>query len=200
LDSVAEAVPPTVYFQPAGELDLVNIRLSGREIPETLAAIDALWTKSGNTGPGDVPFRFFLDEHFQRHYQGALRQSQAFSICALIAVVLSCVGLFALTVAAAERRTREIGIRKALGANTGDVFKLLLWQFIKPVLWANLAAWPLAAWLMQRWLGGFVYRIDLPLWLFPAAALVALLIALGTVSAHALTVARLRPVAALRHE
>ena len=78
--------------------------------------------------------------------------------------------------------------------------RLLLWQFSKPVLWGNLIAWPVAGWVMQRWLNGFAYRIDLPSWLFPATMLVTVLIALATVVAHALRVARAKPVAALRYE
>ncbi|HEY1899515.1 MAG TPA: FtsX-like permease family protein [Steroidobacteraceae bacterium] len=197
LSSVAEAVPPTAYFQRDSGFDLINVRLSGRDIPETLAAIDALWRRLANT---DLPKRFFLDQQIQRQYLGVLRQSQAFGICAVIAVALSCIGLFALTAAAAERRTKEIGIRKALGANTGDVVRLLLWQFSKPVVWASLLAWPVAAYVMRRWLAGFAYHIDLPLWLFPAAALAALLIALATVATQSVLVAHARPVEALRYE
>ena len=78
--------------------------------------------------------------------------------------------------------------------------RLLLWQFSKPVLWGNLIAWPIAGWVMQRWLDGFAYRIDLPSWLFPATMLVTVLIALATVVAHALRVAHAKPVAALRYE
>ena len=78
--------------------------------------------------------------------------------------------------------------------------RLLLWQFSKPVLWGNLIAWPIAGWVMQRWLNGFAYRIDLPSWLFPATLLVTVLIALATVVSHALRVARAKPVAALRYE
>jgi putative ABC transport system permease protein len=200
LSSVADEVPPTIYM-PTATPSLISLRLSGRDIPAALVAIDALLVKTGNVdGPVAGPLRFFLDEHFQRHYQGVLRQSQAFGLCALIAIVLSCVGLFALTAATVERRTREIGIRKALGAQTGDVLRLLLWQFSKPVLWANVIAWPVAGWTMQHWLDGFAYRTALPVWLFPVAAVAALFIALLTVAVHSMLVARAKPVAALRHE
>jgi putative ABC transport system permease protein len=196
-NSVEQAVPPTMYFQQNIGLDLISTRLSARNIPETLAAIDALWRRLGNPDP---PRRLFLDQQIQRQYLSVLRQSQAFGVCALIAVALSCIGLFALTAATAERRTKEIGIRKALGANSADVVRLLLWQFSKPVAWAVLLAWPLAAYVMGRWLAGFAYHIDLPLWLFPAAAIAALLIALATVSIQSVLVAHARPVQALRYE
>lgn len=199
LDSVSTAVPPTIYFQPEKDLDLVHVRLSGQDLSETLASIDDLWAKTGNTGPASEPFRFFLEEHFQRHYQGVLRQSQAFGICALIALVLSCIGLFALTAATAERRTREISIRKALGAGTGNVVLLMLLQFIMPVVWANLIAWPVAGFMMHRWLAGFAYHVEFPIWLFPATAMGTLLISLMTVVMQVLRIARTRPITALRH-
>jgi putative ABC transport system permease protein len=197
LNSVEQAVPATAYYQQRDGLDLISARLSGRDIPETLIAIDALWRRLGNADP---PRRFFLDRQIQRQYLGVLRQSQAFGICAVIAVALSCIGLFALTAATAARRTKEIGIRKALGANTGNVVRMLLWQFSKPVLWGCLLAWPIAAFVMGRWLAGFAYHIDLPLWIFPAAAFAALFIALATVSAQSVLVARARPIETLRHE
>jgi putative ABC transport system permease protein len=197
LSSVAEAVPPTVYFQQHDGLDLISARLSGHDIPETLAAIDALWRHLANA---ELPKRFFLDQQIQQQYLGVLRQSEAFGTCAAIAMSLSCIGLFALTAAAAERRTKEIGIRKALGADTGAVVRLLLWQFTKPVVWASLLAWPVAGYVMHRWLAGFAYHIDLPLGIFLAAACAALLIALATVSAQSILVARARPVEALRYE
>ena len=196
LNSVEQAVPASAYFQQR-DLNLISARLSGRDIPETLIAIDALWRRLGNADP---PRRVFLDQQVERQYLGVLRQSQAFGICASIAVALSCIGLFALTAATAERRTKEIGIRKALGANTDEVVRLLLWQFSKPVVWGCLIAWPVAGFMMHRWLGTFAYHIDLPLWLFPAAAVAALLIALATVSAQAILVARATPVEALRYE
>jgi putative ABC transport system permease protein len=209
MGSVSEAMQPLLYFQPThrtneGQADVLSVRLKGEQIPETLRAIDRLWSSLGNTevvaGSRSSPWRMFLDEHYQRRYLAMLRQFQAFGLCALIAVVLSGIGLFALTAATAERRTKEIGIRKALGADTGDVLKLLLWQFARPVVWANLLAWPVAGYLMQRWLTGFAYHIDLPLWLFPVTGLAALLIALATVTTQAVAVARSKPVTALRYE
>jgi putative ABC transport system permease protein len=196
-NSVVRAVPPTAYFQQDGGLDLISARLSGRDVPETLAAIDALWQHLGSADP---PRRAFLDQQIQGQYLGVLRQSVAFGVCAVIAVALSCIGLFALTSATAERRTKEIGIRKAVGADTHDVLRLLLWQFSKPVVWGGLLAWPVAGFVMRRWLEGFAYHIDLPLWLFPGAAFMAMVIALATVSIQAVLIARAQPVVALRYE
>lgn len=196
-NSVAQTVPPTAYFQGDDGLDLISARLSGRDVPETLAAIDALWRRLGNADP---PRRAFLDQQIQQQYLGVLRQSQAFGLCALIAVFLSCIGLFALTSATAERRTKEIGIRKALGAETDDIVRLLLWQFSKPVVWSCLIAWPVAGFVMRRWLATFAYHIDLPLWIFPSSAVVALMIALATVTTQSVLVARSKPVTALRYE
>jgi putative ABC transport system permease protein len=202
LDSVEEVIPPVVYYQSSAEMGLVHLRLKGREIPETLKAIDALWirTASGASGVPEPPLRFFLDELVQGHYLTMLRQAQTFGIAAGIALLLACVGLFALTAATAERCTREIGIRKALGAQTATIVRLLLWQFATPVLWALLIAWPVSYWVMHRWLEGFAYRTTIPWWLVPITIGVALAIATSTVIAQAVRVARTRPVEALRHE
>ena len=117
-----------------------------------------------------------------------------------LAAAIAALGLFGLSAHSAEQRTKEIGIRKSMGAGTGDIMRLLMWQFTKPVLSANLIAWPLAAWLVTRWLETFVHHIDLPLRLFPATGAVTLTIALLTVSMHSFLVARAKPVAALRYE
>jgi putative ABC transport system permease protein len=136
----------------------------------------------------------------QSLYLDMIRQGQVFAIFSGLAVLIACLGMFGLSAFTAEQRTKEIGIRKAMGAGTGDVMRLLLWQFAKPVLWANLIAWPVAGWLMWNWLNGFAYRIALPLWLFPAASTLALGIALLTVLLHSWLVARAKPITALRYE
>lgn len=195
-DSVRTPIAPVIYNNSGGyQLD---VKLRGGNVPETLAAIDALW-KQHSPLPAPIARRFY-DSYVQQIYGELTRQGRLFSIFATLALLLAGVGLYGLASFVAERRTREIGIRKALGAETGDVMKLLLWQFARPVVWANLLAWPLVAWIMRRWLDGFAYHIGLPLWLFPAAAVLALLIALVTVSAHALRVAATRPVESLRYE
>jgi putative ABC transport system permease protein len=177
--------------------DLISVKLTGLQIPETLSAIDRLWLATGSKTPIS---RVFLEERIQLMYLAMLRQAQLFGVFAAMAVVLACLGLLGLAASIAERRTREIGIRKALGADTGNIFRLLLQQFAKPVLWANLIAWPVTAYAMHRWLQGFAYHVDLEVWLFPAAAGLALLIALLTVSTQAILVARAKSVAALRYE
>ena len=119
---------------------------------------------------------------------------------ATLAVVIACLGLFGLAAFTAERRTREIGIRKVFGARSRDIVHLLAWQFSKPVIIANLIAWPVAWWVMRDWLNTFDARIDLGLTPFLIAGLLALVIAVGTVSGHALRISRTNPIHALRYE
>jgi len=180
--------PPTQLF---------HVKLRGHDIPETLAAIDKLWAQTQN---GALMERTFVNAYVQKLVIAVLRQGQAFGVLAGIAVLLACLGLFALSIATAQRRTKEIGIRKAMGASSRDIVLLLLWQFLKPVLWAALIAMPLAWWLMQRWLSGYAYHIALGPLPFLGAATLAVLIALVTVITHAILTARAVPATALRYE
>jgi putative ABC transport system permease protein len=199
LDSVEHKIEAQEFVVTAKDpgYDLISVKLTGHQIPETLAAIDELWMATGAKDPIN---RVFLDLRIQLMYLAMLREAQLFGVFAIVAVVLACLGLLGLAASIAERRTHEIGIRKALGADTGNVIRLLLQQFAMPVLWANLVAWPVTAYAMHRWLQGFAYHVDLAVWLFPAAAVLALLIALLTVATHSILVARAKPVAALRYE
>jgi putative ABC transport system permease protein len=176
---------------------ILHVRLNGRNIPETLTAIDTAWKQSGAADPID---RTFLSAYVQNLEIAVLRLGQAFAIFAGIAMLLACLGLLGLSLSVTARRTKEIGVRKAMGATTGEIVALLLWQFSQPVLWANLLAWPLAWWVMREWLAGFVDHVSLPLWLFPAAGAASLGIALVTVASQAILVARQKPVTALRYE
>ena len=175
----------------------MSIKLSGRDIPQSLASIDALWKKMGNGYPISP---VFLDQLLQDKYTDITQQAQLLAAFAGVAVLIACLGLFALSASAAERRTKEIAVRKAMGASTAQVMRLLVWQFCQPVVWANLIAWPVAGWVMNRWLSGFAYHVDLDVWFFVASACLALTIALLTVSAHCFLVARAKPAVSLRYE
>jgi putative ABC transport system permease protein len=196
---VTRSVQPAIYspwFR--GNSDrAVHIKLRGTQIPETLAAIDRIWAATNQPGPID---RVFVGDYMEQLYQDMTREARFLSVFAAIAILLACLGLFGIAVSTAERRTKEIGIRKAMGAGNAQIVALLLWQFAQPVLWANVIAWPLAWWLMRRWLSGFAYHIDLHWWVFAAASLGALLIALATVAGQAWLTARAKPVLALRYE
>ena len=197
-----DAVPPTAYsvgwplLKRAPPI-LIHVKLSGRDIPETLEAIDGLWRKTGADRAID---RSFLDSYIQDLVINMLRQGQALGIFAGIAVLLACLGLFALSIATAERRTKEIGIRKAMGASSTDIVLLLLWQFLKPVAAAGLIAVPLTWGLMQRWLSGYAYHVTPGPWPYLGAVAAAVLIATATVITHAVLTARAVPATALRYE
>jgi putative ABC transport system permease protein len=210
--SFVAAVVPDFGFQPVSQpiepyiispwmngytQRLIQIKLDGGRIPETLAAIDRVWRQTGHAG---TPDRIFLNDYMQQQYIDLEREAQLFTLVSGIAIFMACLGLFGIAVSTAERRTKEIGVRKAMGATTARIVALLLWQFAQPVLWANIIAWPVAWWLMRRWLSGFAYHVDLHWWVFVAASGAALLIALATVAGQAFLTARAKPVLALRYE
>jgi putative ABC transport system permease protein len=148
-----------------------------------------------------VPFDgVFSEDKIAELYTAEQARAQVFAGFAALAVIVACLGLFGLAAFTAERRTKEIGIRKVLGARTRDIIRLLAWQFSKPVLIANLFGWLGAWWLMKNWLDRFDARIDLGPTPFLLAGLLALVIAIGTIAGHAFKVARANPILALRYE
>jgi len=149
----------------------------------------------------EVPFNAkFGEDIIGEEYRKEDARAKTFAAFSLLAVVIGCLGLFGLASFTAERRTKEIGIRKVLGARTRDIVRLLVWQFSRPVLVANLIAWPVAWWLMRDWLNGFDQRIALGPTPFLVAGAIALGIAIATVVGHAIRVARANPINALRYE
>jgi putative ABC transport system permease protein len=195
--SLHTPIDPVVFFTDAGFFDIVSVKLAGQQIPETLAAIDRLWKQLGEPRPIN---RWFADQFLEDVYREDLRQGQMAAVSAGIAVFIACLGLFGLAAFTAQRRTKEIGVRKALGASRTDIVRMLLWQFTKPVLWANLIAWPIGWYTMHRWLERFAYRTEIEPWMLIGASALAIVIALATVATHAIAVARARPVTALRYE
>jgi len=161
------------------------------------AAVERQWKQITN----EVPFNAeFSEDVMAEMYEAEDARAEMFAAFSLLAVIIGCLGLFGLAAFTAERRTKEIGIRKVLGARTRDIVRLLVWQFSRPVMVANIIAWPVAWWLMRDWLNNFDDRIALGPAPFVAAALVALTIAIVTVVGHAFKVARANPIHALRYE
>ncbi|HEV2747409.1 MAG TPA: ABC transporter permease [Allosphingosinicella sp.] len=161
------------------------------------AGVERMWKGIAT----DVPFNAkFSDDIIGELYEAEDARAQTFAGFAILAVIVACLGLFGLAAFTAERRTKEIGIRKVLGARSRDIVRLLAWQFSKPVIIANIIAWPVAWWVMRDWLNGFDLRIDLSPAPFVLAAVIALAIAIGTIAGHAIRVARSNPIHALRYE
>ena len=196
--TVRTATGPAFYFVfPKKQLNLLSIRMTGKDIPGTLKAVDGVWKK---TGQGQPISQIFVAQMRLNMYLDLIIQGGTIAICALLAVLIACLGLFALSAYTTERRTKEIGIRKVMGASTLDVVKLLVWQFTIPVIWAIAVALPLAFWAMSEWLRHFIYHVQLSPWSFVLAAVAALVIAWTTVTWQSYVVARAKPAGALRYE
>jgi putative ABC transport system permease protein len=183
-------------IEPQG-CNLVSINLSTKNLPKTIAAIESKW----NTLIPARPFSyFFLDEFFNKQYQGEERFGKLFLNFAVLAIIISCLGLLGLASYSTLQRTREIGIRKVLGASVPNIVNLLSKDFLKLVAVAILIASPIAWYVMDRWLKDFAYRISIGWWIFLAAAFLAAMIALLTVSFQAIKAAVANPVSSLRAE
>jgi len=196
--SVREAIEPTAYYiEPPPFLIYLVLELDGSAIQKTLASVAELYKQR------QPALRFdgrFLSQYMNELYADIKTQSAIFTVFAGVAIALAALGLLGLAIFTAERRTKEIGLRKVMGARRADILVFLGWQFTQPVLWANLVAWPCAWLLLQRWLQGFAYHVELQFVMFVFAGALALVIALATVTGHALLVARAKPVEALRYE
>jgi putative ABC transport system permease protein len=172
-------------------------RIRPQEASRVLNFLEETW----NRFAPEYPFEhFFADEKFDRYYRYEQRVGELFGLFSILAIVISCLGIFGMISFTAEQSTKEIGVRKVLGASAASIVLLLSKQFVRWVLAANLAAWPLAWFAMNRWLEGFAYRVSINPIFFPLAGLTALVIALATVSYHSIKTAFADPAASLRYE
>ena len=148
-----------------------------------------------------TPFSYsFLDEEFNKQYSVEQRTGALSFVFSILAIIIACLGLFALSAFMAEQRTKEIGIRKVLGASVSGITAMLSKDFVKLVLLSFVIASPIARWAMNRWLQDFAYRIFIDWWMFLAAGVIVLLIALATISFQAIKAAIANPVKSLRTE
>jgi len=196
-DSLREPVQPMIFVDDPGAGTFASVRVRPDQVVQALSFIDRTWR---SLAPGAALDRYFLGTAFGELLADDEREGRLLGIFDGIAVLIACLGLFGLAVFTAERRTKEIGIRKVAGARTGEIVRLMLWRISIPVLVANLIAWPLAYLYLRRWLEGYAYRIPLGPMYFLAAGAAALLIAWAAVYANTVRLARTSPVHALRYE
>ncbi len=189
---------PIVYAVRApARLNYLSIRIGTRNVPATLAHVRKVWRTMVPSYPLDYAF---LDESFERLHDSERRMGELFSVFAFLAIAVACLGLFGLAAYTAERKTKEIGVRKVLGASAWSVYASLAREFLRWVIMANLVAWPLAYYAMTRWLRNFALRVEIGWAVFPAAAAAALLIAALTVGSQTWRAARANPIDSLRYE
>ena len=194
--TIRQPIQPILYYYQTTGFNRLLVRFSG-DPATAMATVERVWKRA----LPDLPMNAqFAEDIVHNLYNADETRAQLFGMFAILAVIIGCLGLFGLAAFTAERRTKEIGIRKVLGARTADIVRLLIWQFSRPVLIANIIAWPLAWWAMRDWLNGFDVREPLTPLPFLAAGLLAMLIAAGTIAGHAVRVARTNPIRALRYE
>lgn len=197
--SLKDKIVPTVFFKRNGEqrLDHTIAKLSTKDITGTLAAIEEKW----KTLNPDTPFEFtFLDERIQKQYAEDEKVSQIITVFTVIAIVISCLGLYGLSTYMAEQRFKEIGVRKVLGADVNQIVALMSREFVKLIIIAFAVSVPLGLYVMNTWLEGFEYKTTIDPFIFVIAGTAAFLIALLTVSFESFRAASTNPVKALRTE
>jgi len=195
--SLRYPLEPLLLMPFYGTYNPISIKLNTANITATVAAIKA---KYAEFFPGNLFDYYFLDEKFNQQYKNDQLFGKAFSIFAGFAVFIACLGLLGLSLFATAQRTKEIGVRKVLGASVSNIVLLLSKDFIQLVIIAFVIASPVAWFVMHRWLQDFAYRINIEWWVFAIAGILAIVIALATISFQAIKAAIANPVKSLRTE
>jgi putative ABC transport system permease protein len=198
--SLHNQIKATVYQEPSPSYSRrISVKLAAGDHRDAIAHFEATWAK---LVPGEPVFWEFLDDRFDALYRSEERQAQMFGVFSVFAIFVATLGLFGLASFTTERRTKEIGIRKVMGASVQDIVLLLTSDFTKLVLLANVIAWPVAYYFMNDWLNRFVYKAPFAewAWLFVASAVAALVVAWLTIALQAGRAATARPVLSLRYE
>jgi putative ABC transport system permease protein len=195
--SLRFALEPNLLLPAYSTYSEIAVKINTTDMPATVAAVrksfDAFF-------PGNYFKYYFLDDHYNEQYANDRLFGKAFSIFAGFAIFIACLGLLGLSLFATMQRTKEIGVRKVLGASVGNIVFLLSGDFIRLVIIAIVIASPVAWFIMHRWLQDFAYRVDVSWWVFAVAGLLAVAIALATISFQAIRAALANPAKALRSE
>jgi putative ABC transport system permease protein len=195
--SLQEVIKPLTMRIELRNLDLITVKVSPKNLSSTLAQIENKWKVLIPNRPYNY---YFLDEFFDRQYRSEQRFGKLFFNFAVLAIFISCLGLLGLASYSTLQRTREIGIRKVLGASVTGIVNLLSFDFLKLVIASFFIAMPLAWYFMHKWLQDFAYRIDISWWVFVLAGILAIMVAIATISFQAIKAAMSNPVKSLRSE
>jgi putative ABC transport system permease protein len=195
--SLHQEIQPMVYLVSPSWFRYLSIKINPAATEEALNFLKGKWKE---LRPGQDFSYFFLDSFVDGFYRSEKRMEKVLKSFTFIAIFISCLGLFGLTAFSAGQRTKEIGIRKVLGASASRIALMLSQDFTKRILLGNIIAWPAAYYFMHKWLQNFAYRIQVNIWVFLLASALAMLIALLTVSYHSVRTALSNPVNSLRYE
>jgi putative ABC transport system permease protein len=195
--SLHQEIRPAFYVQFPYFYNYLIINMNNENIQNTVGFIQDVYRKINP----NYPFEFhFLNENIDQFYQTERQINSVIKYFTMLAIFISCLGLFGLSLFMAEQRTKEIGIRKTLGATVSNIVGLMSKDFLLLVAVSNLISWPVAYFIMNKWIQNFVYRIDIRLWIFALAAALALFIAFLTISFQTIKAASANPVDSLRYE
>jgi len=198
MHSLHDAIAPLfITLQPNMENGLAVVRAQAGKPKDALAVLESANKQYNPLFPFDY---IFADDAFKQQYHDEIIIGKLSDVFALLAIIVSCMGLFGLAMFIAEQRTKEIGIRKVLGASVSGIFKMLSKDFLQLIIIASLIAFPAAWWAMQKWLQGYTYKTNISWWLFAASGLLTLIIALITISFQSIKAAIANPVKSLRTE
>lgn len=186
---------PTIFFYNPAAWGYFSLKLSNADLQSTINQVEENWK---SLYPGNPFTFFFLDDFFNQQYKEDWQFTRMITVFSVITIFIACLGLFSLSYFTAVQRTKEVGIRKVLGADVSSIINLLLKDFIILIAFANLVAWPLSYLAISTWLEGYAFHIDITLWLFLVPAMMVMLIGVLTVSYHTSRAAQTDPVNVLR--
>jgi len=185
------------YTSPYGNFSRLSVRVRPENIQETITFLESTWAQFDT----QYPFEYsFVDDQYDALYRTEVRLGKLFSYFTTLAILIGCLGLFGLTSFTTEQRTKEIGIRKVLGASIQGIIYMLVRDFTKWVFLAVVVAWPIGYYVMNKWLNNFAYRANLGVWIFLSSALLALVISIVTVSYQSIKAALANPANSIKHE
>ena len=196
-ESLKKDFEPLIFRYDKAPSGYYSIKFNTANVKESMAKFEAAWE---DIFPGNPFDYFFLDDHYNKQYKADQQFGKVFGIFSGLAIFIACLGLFGLSSLTAIQRTKEIGVRKVLGASVNSILALVGKDYLLLIGFAIVFATPLSWWIMNNWLEDFSNRIDLTWWIFVAPSLVVIFIALFTVSIHTLKAARTNPVKSLRYE